>query len=75
MCKLVVLNKNNSNVLFLFLILSLFLMKQVFLPSEELCQLLGEASEEGWLSEETIVEICKLFHLNKIDVLKYRNLV
>ncbi|KAG2251462.1 uncharacterized protein C23H3.12c-like [Brassica napus] len=47
----------------------------VFLPSEELCQLLGEASEEGWLSEETIVEICKLFHLNKIDVLKYRNLV
>ncbi|KAH0848713.1 hypothetical protein HID58_091616 [Brassica napus] len=35
--------------------------------------LVGEASEEG-LSEETIVEICKLFHLNKIDVLKYRNL-
>ncbi|KAG5397051.1 hypothetical protein IGI04_018865 [Brassica rapa subsp. trilocularis] len=46
----------------------------VLLPSEELCKLLGEASEEG-LSEETIVEICKLFHLNKIDVLKYRNLL
>ena len=49
-------------------------MKQVLLPSEELYKLLGEASEEG-LDEETIVEICKLFHLNKIDVLKYRNLV
>ncbi|CAG7867845.1 hypothetical protein BRARA_F00096 [Brassica rapa] len=46
----------------------------VLLPSEELYKLLGEASEEG-LDEETIVEICKLFHLNKIDVLKYRNLV
>ncbi|KAJ0250486.1 K+-H+ exchange-like protein [Hirschfeldia incana] len=46
----------------------------VLLPSEELCRLLGKASEEG-LDEETIVEICKLFHLNKIDVLKYRNLV
>ncbi|CAH2036607.1 unnamed protein product [Thlaspi arvense] len=46
----------------------------VLLPSEELYKLLGEASEEG-LDEETIVEICKSFHLNKIDVLKYRNLV
>ncbi|KAJ4896762.1 hypothetical protein Rs2_23556 [Raphanus sativus] len=46
----------------------------VLLPSEELCQLLREGNKEG-LDEETLVEICKLFHLNKIDVLKYRNLV
>lgn len=49
-------------------------MKQVLLPSEELYQLLREASEEG-LDEAMIVEICKTFDLNKIDVLKYRNLV
>ncbi|CAN8321713.1 unnamed protein product [Cochlearia groenlandica] len=46
----------------------------VLLPSEELYKLLGEAKEEG-LDEEIIIEICRLFHLNKIDVLKYRNLV
>ncbi|CAH8337203.1 unnamed protein product [Eruca vesicaria subsp. sativa] len=46
----------------------------VWLPSEDFNQLLREANEEE-LDEETIVEICKLFHLNKIDVLKYRNLV
>lgn len=49
-------------------------MKQILLPSEELYQLIREASEEG-LDEAIIVEICKSFHLNKNDVLKYRNLV
>uniref|UniRef100_A0A1J3CHK9 Uncharacterized protein C23H3.12c n=1 Tax=Noccaea caerulescens TaxID=107243 RepID=A0A1J3CHK9_NOCCA len=47
----------------------------VLLPSEELYQLLREANEEEGLSEEIIVKICKSFDLNKIDVLKYRNLV
>ncbi|ESQ30038.1 hypothetical protein EUTSA_v10011709mg [Eutrema salsugineum] len=47
----------------------------VLLPSEELYQLLREANDEEGLDEEIIVEICKSFHLNKIDVLKYRNLV
>ncbi|KAG7600507.1 hypothetical protein ISN44_As06g046040 [Arabidopsis suecica] len=46
----------------------------ILLPSEELYQLIREASEEG-LDEATIVEICKSFDLNKNDVLKYRNLV
>lgn len=41
------------------------------LPSEELYQ---QANEEG-LDEEIIVKICESFHLNKVDVLKYRNLV
>jgi hypothetical protein len=46
----------------------------ILLPSEELYQLIREASEEG-LDEATIIEICKSFDLNKNDVLKYRNLV
>ncbi|XP_010479954.1 PREDICTED: uncharacterized protein LOC104758728 [Camelina sativa] len=46
----------------------------ILLPSEELHQLIREAGEEG-LDEATILEICKSFHLNKNDVLKYRNLV
>ncbi|KFK35697.1 hypothetical protein AALP_AA4G025200 [Arabis alpina] len=46
----------------------------ILLPSDELSKLLREANGEG-LDEETILEICKTFHLNKNDVLKYRNLV
>ncbi|XP_010534990.1 PREDICTED: uncharacterized protein C23H3.12c [Tarenaya hassleriana] len=46
----------------------------VLQPSEELERLLLKGKEEG-LDEGDIQDICKLFHLNKLDVLKYRNQV
>lgn len=45
----------------------------VLQPSKELEKLTRHGAENGGLSECAISKICKTFHLNKIEVLKYRD--
>ncbi|KAF5733463.1 hypothetical protein HS088_TW17G01007 [Tripterygium wilfordii] len=47
----------------------------LFLPSEELDELLRGGDESGVLSSNAIADICKTFDLNTNDVMKYRDSV
>lgn len=44
-------------------------------PSKKLEDFLREGHKNGVLSEDTIEDICKTFKLDKVDVLKYRNMM